>query len=1828
MLVLGFTQVVWISLLMLFSSFAHAGLTQVTVNTYDQTSPHEWSFIPGKGDAQERQSQEDLAALGFSVSLDSQGKTLKVLAYVPSTTSDAKPMTLKLVTEFPVELEGKSEHSLIVVSRGAQVTQRWSSPSLSLRPTGDTPKDQATYQVSPGADLEVQELNLFSGGLINGGKILSPKELNIIIQDGTCENQGVIESQSTLRLQGGRGDQKPHFLNLGRVAAPQIEVGSYFRPFYSFQNGNPKNGIVHAKKWDGYIELFSNSGEFLAAEAVSLSGSQLNNERGSLHSGGFFYADFFEVNNFRGSISGQRRTELKVRKTIANEEGEIGSLSPTELNLLGVDRTKVLGKIQGSDLAIHSDHQTSVSLQKGELYAQNSISIFSQAKILLPGVQVHAPHLHLAVPDFALDQQKDCDTTLIHCDPKRGFTLTSPYCTEGNVVFLQSCLKRESFKPAASQSVPGSVRADASRVQHQDDLALNPDHDLKQRLTELRDEVSQMSVHFERRAGTIHAFKVSLLADLKSSQDVEFVAPLANVYFGDVESRPAIEAQSLRSWANFVLLGSGHVAARDAAIIAPGGLRIGKLTEYLHEGVKVTDQTFPLMGRDGAIWATQNQTLLQGPLACDGTMEVGGDLILRSEKDQFSFSPEIHVKGDLVFQGSGEFNAIRYLGDSLHLSTSSLPSSEYSVPGKIQVDQTLVSEKPMTLNLFSTDLVADQVTGDLGLRQKGSQVDREIQFPGADPSKNFGSNVCTRKGAVLKLEGRNHHGVIAAPQLFLVEKRGEFVLATKNPYYINPKSPIQDLMQKGFEFSSVHITPDLKKAMQQAAEYRFHYSLRERFFFNHSEGERFYEEIKDHIVILQPGHGLVPLPAGKAVFSLSPGLLLQRVKDLTRENLMRGYIYEDRPITLWFVAELHRNAIEYLASQGVPLAAGSGSIHESGQNILVALQNPQDRARIPQKPLIFYQQFLNEQGVEELKPILYLPPTFLEQARAQQTGNTFATVLASFPEGTTSEEMLECLPEESGVKKALVEYFKNNPKTKEAVTQAAERAQLTETALEDSLSLSVLIQAEHFAVITEGDLHLEGNQKGKTAAFVSKKGSISLGSHKRKHQSGSSFEEKISDQRALTYEGHLELRAGKDIQTQAVKINVGSLQIDAHGHVIDSALMLDSHSESEAPGISEARDRTDAHVSHFKTQGKLGVKAQNIALMGTQAAAGSIRMDAKDQIAVLGVQESTHLTKRTEEETGALFWKGKKVQTQAESSIQFKAASLKAKDTLEMEAHEATLQASLVEARETEIQAEQLRILQGKNTSASSSSSKSESAFWISMDSKQEKHHSHTQAAFQGKVKIKVKELELEQVRDQVLTYLDHLDYDPAQVEVVHKLLEEIHHREEKTISAPGPALIAAVAVISSIATAGAGGAAVAGLGMKAASVIGTATSATISSITAQVATQITLGVLSQQSLGDIVTQITRPETFKNAAVSALTAGALFEVHGLQEAAGTSDVLRKIENAGVQSSIGLGVNLACGEQSFGDALKCAGVQFASQSVSSAIATEIGSFYAKSEGTLARGLHKVAHGVSAAVVGGSGAALLGQDIGTAAAGAAAGAMTAEVVAEILAAPLTQEVVDEVKKQHDALGRPLTVAETKAIFDSKLHDITQISELTGALSGLLTGDSRGVSAAGASSSTALHNNYLAVAAPLLWVATEAALTELATVTAGVASAAVGGYALHKASEFGDAGEAEGEHVDLTSTQGRKHILYGDAPTKGGGHRAGTGKPGKSEFPKDWSDDKILHEVSDVATDPHASIRPGGYGTEFRTGVRDGVEVETITDGNKIITGYPTNLPRNPQ
>lgn len=108
---------------------------------------------------------------------------------------------------------------------------------------------------------------------------------------------------------------------------------------------------------------------------------------------------------------------------------------------------------------------------------------------------------------------------------------------------------------------------------------------------------------------------------------------------------------------------------------------------------------------------------------------------------------------------------------------------------------------------------------------------------------------------------------------------------------------------------------------------------------------------------------------------------------------------------------------------------------------------------------------------------------------------------------------------------------------------------------------------------------------------------------------------------------------------------------------------------------------------------------------------------------------------------------------------------------------------------------------------------------------------------------------------------------------------------------------------------------------------------------------------------------------------------------------------------------------------------------------------------------------------------------------------------------------------------------------------------------------------------------------------------------------------------------AAKSADEFVNLASEARTTHILQADAT--GGGH-LWPGGAGKSPFPQSWSGDKIMHEISDIATDPAAwrTAVPQGSRTVL-TGTRDGVDIRVVVDTRTgdIVTGYPTNVPRNP-
>lgn len=129
----------------------------------------------------------------------------------------------------------------------------------------------------------------------------------------------------------------------------------------------------------------------------------------------------------------------------------------------------------------------------------------------------------------------------------------------------------------------------------------------------------------------------------------------------------------------------------------------------------------------------------------------------------------------------------------------------------------------------------------------------------------------------------------------------------------------------------------------------------------------------------------------------------------------------------------------------------------------------------------------------------------------------------------------------------------------------------------------------------------------------------------------------------------------------------------------------------------------------------------------------------------------------------------------------------------------------------------------------------------------------------------------------------------------------------------------------------------------------------------------------------------------------------------------------------------------------------------------------------------------------------------------------------------------------------------------------------------------------------------------------------------------------FTVAKSSDLGLSASNQ-KYVDILSAEAKQHILYGDGPTSGG--HLYPGNPGKTLYPKEWSADKVVHEIGDIATSPNtkwfAQTGTGGMYTakgdpakwvayEVRDGVRIRVVYQPAT--GKVVTAFPDNKPVPP-
>jgi Bacterial EndoU nuclease len=94
---------------------------------------------------------------------------------------------------------------------------------------------------------------------------------------------------------------------------------------------------------------------------------------------------------------------------------------------------------------------------------------------------------------------------------------------------------------------------------------------------------------------------------------------------------------------------------------------------------------------------------------------------------------------------------------------------------------------------------------------------------------------------------------------------------------------------------------------------------------------------------------------------------------------------------------------------------------------------------------------------------------------------------------------------------------------------------------------------------------------------------------------------------------------------------------------------------------------------------------------------------------------------------------------------------------------------------------------------------------------------------------------------------------------------------------------------------------------------------------------------------------------------------------------------------------------------------------------------------------------------------------------------------------------------------------------------------------------------------------------------------------------------------------------DEIHLTGDR-RIHILDGDQT--GGGHRHGTGRSDKTEFPAEWGDDRIVAAILAIARHPDQEPERQDWNGRWQvSGEQDGVKIFAVVESDgRIWTAWP--------
>ena len=787
------------------------------------------------------------------------------------------------------------------------------------------------------------------------------------------------------------------------------------------------------------------------------------------------------------------------------------------------------------------------------------------------------------------------------------------------------------------------------------------------------------------------------------------------------------------------------------------------------------------------------------------------------------------------------------------------------------------------------------------------------------------------------------------------------------------------------------------------------------------------------------GDGSFNKPESSAAFLLSPNYLLERVREECQEVLMRGYIYENRPIDLAFVKELHKNTADFLKENKL-------SGEEFKQALVVAGNKAEANINLPAKPMLFYQAFINDKdSVEVLSPYLYIPVAMINEVRAQRGGLIKTNVLLILPEDLTPKELVSLVEDRPILKDTLIQFFDNNPNATKYLTEKALEQKIinqgsvhkltvpeqprtvvaaagtNNAALsQGSVTIGGTVQAHKLGVVARGKVTVTGNIEAGNALLASLYDDVHIKSLIERHGRDSENFDEVLVRAKVHAENLLQIFAGKNVVFEGAETDSGvKTEVMALASILDLPVALIHQRVQRFYGETKVTTKDiylEQSSSSHKSGGDICMAAREKAVLyAPKFTAKKLQVVGGQSAAILDTTEQRiHEEQVISEKDTWYGGSSTKSTSMASSATSSKGAELNVKQL------EVTAGADGIQLRNTTSTAErnlfytpdgEVEFLAGRNDFSSSSSLSSSNPFWTESEPTTVKKTSWSGCNITGQVEIHAKNVTLEMVSATTSDLLQKIEQGLDGRGTITCILKgESLSIESDYNEAPGPALIGLVALATAIVTHGASLTWAGSLGFTGS--MCTAVGAGFGSLCSQAAAQI---VANNGDPLKAIKALASKDTVKSLAVSMISAGALhkacelLKIPVLEERQIFEHMKYNLARASVSATLNMSINKRDPEQALLDGL-----------VDAAIGTALAPMTSQIDdwhnlGEISSINHKIVHGILGAIRG-----ALGHD------GAIAGAL------EGVTSAILHDIVDKKQpaKKVKATDQPKTLEKQSA------------------------------------------------------------------------------------------------------------------------------------------------------------------------------------------------------